>query len=759
MADLRVEAARYWEMGFNIVALFFENKSGKVEKRAFVEWGKWHRERQTEEEFNSQPWERADGFGVVCSYPNRDGLYLAVVDYDIKGVSEEAKARGKALLSKFLITQMEQTVSGGIHLVYLSRVKPRSISEFHGSHGLELISTGKLVVMAPSKGYRRLNDNPPRVVEDVESLFYEVLGVEDRRAVAGKGGEPEVLEKWLSRLKQHLKVKGEGGQYVYCHCPFHPPDNHPSFAINKLKFYAVDYHDCRVYSLRELAEALGVQLEEAKEAEVEEEEARTVRVCFAELSDGRLIEQAFDGEKTFFLIYNPKTDAVEKAESVEDNGVVYKPIESPELSHKTVLLPSDVEEYGSEEALTREIMDFLDRWHEPPDFTSRVLDVYYCFLTYIQDLIPQLPYRRVLASWGKGKSAWIDAVGSICYRPVLLAGSDTDKSIVRRMHLWRGTYLVDEADFANSNLYAFIIKILNIGFDRRKGWYYRCDEDNPKRVLGYYVYGAKLLATRSRYKDVALESRCLTTIGRENTKPIPLFRMERFEAEAQRLRNKLILWRFRNYYRVKEEAKKLEQPEIAEKLYDGADKVSSRVKQVILPLWLVMGEQMREQLVALAKTFDERLKAEDSEYLLELETREAVARLVENSPEWVNVVKVLNVLYMRGGREEEFYSIQLSALSKEILKLRGVKEEDITVKDITSVSKTLSKLFESRLGFAIKVGKARKREVLIPVEWVKAEKIMGLEDFFEKTGGALTIGNSPTSEVEGGSHIKDVQNV
>ncbi|MEM2263538.1 MAG: hypothetical protein QW160_04890, partial [Candidatus Bathyarchaeia archaeon] len=645
---------------------------------------------------------------------------------------------------RFPITQMEQTVSGGIHLVYLSRVKPsRSISEFHGSHGLELIATGKLCVMAPSKGYKRLNDNPPRVVEDVESLFYEVLGVEDRRAIAGKGGEPEVLEKWLSRLKQHLKVKGEGSQYVYCHCPFHPPDNNPSFAINKLKFYAVDYHDCRVYSLKELAEALGVQLEEAKEAEVEEEEARTVRVCFAELSDGRLIEQAFDGEKTFFLIYNPKTDTVEKAESVEDNGVVYKPIESPELSHKTVLLPSDVEEYGSEEALTREVMDFLDRWHEPPDSASRVLDVYYCFLTYIQDLIPQLPYRRVLASWGKGKSAWIDALGSICYRPVLLAGSDTDKSIVRRMHLWRGTYLVDEADFANSNLYAFIIKILNIGFDRRKGWYYRCDEDNPKRVLGYYVYGAKLLATRSRYKDVALESRCLTTIGRENTKPIPLFRMERFEEEAQRLRNKLILWRFRNYYRVKEEAKKLEQPEIAEKLYDGADRVSSRVKQVILPLWLVMGEQMREELVALAKTFDERLKAEDSEYLLELETREAVARLVENSPEGVNVVKVLNVLYMRGGREEEFYSIQLSALSKEILKLRGVKEEDITVKDITSVSKTLSKLFESRLGFAIKVGKARKREVLIPVEWVKAEKIMGLEDFFE----------------EGGSHNKNVQNV
>ncbi|MEM2440513.1 MAG: bifunctional DNA primase/polymerase, partial [Candidatus Bathyarchaeia archaeon] len=741
MLDLKVEAYRYWQMGFNVVALFFEDKGGKVEKRAFVEWGKWHRERQSEEEFNSQPWERADGFGVVCSFPNKDGLFLAVVDYDVKGVDEGAKAKGKALLSKFPVTQMEQTVSDGTHLVYLSRVKPsRSISEFHGSHGLELIATGKLCVMAPSRGYKRLNDNPPRVVEDVESLFCEVLGVEDRRVEAGKGGEKEVLEKWLSRLKQHLKVKGEGSQYVYCHCPFHPPDNHPSFAINKLKFYAVDYHDCRVYSLKELAEILGVQLEEA---DVEGEEAKVVRVCFAELSDGRLIEQAFNSEKTFFLIYNPKMDTVEKAESVEDNGVVYKPIESPELANKTVLFPSGVEEYGNEEALTSEVTMFLDKWHEPPDSASRVLDVYYCFLTYIQDLIPQLPYRRVLASWGKGKSAWIDALGSICYRPVLLAGSDTDKSIVRRMHLWRGTYLIDEADFASSNLYAFIIKILNIGFDRRKGWYYRCDEDNPKRVLGYYVYGAKLLATRSRYKDVALESRCLTTIGRENTKPIPLFRMERFEEEAQRLRNKLILWRFRNYYRVKEEAKRLEQPEIAEKLYDGADRVSSRVKQVILPLWLVMGEQMRERLVALAKTFDERLKAEDSEYLLELETREAVTKLVENSSEGVNKVKVLNVLYMREGREEEFYSVQLSVLSREILKLRGMKEEDITVKEVTSVSKTLSKLFESRLGFAIKVGKARRREVLIPVEWVKTEKIVELEDFFE----------------EGGSHNKNVQNL
>ncbi|MEM2768001.1 MAG: phage/plasmid primase, P4 family [Candidatus Bathyarchaeia archaeon] len=274
MADLKAEALRYWQMGFNVVALFYEyDGEGKVSnKRAFVEWGRWHSQRQTEEEFNSQPWDRADGFGVVCSFPNKDGLFLTVIDYDVKKVTEEAKAKGKALLSKFPITQMEQTVSGGIHLVYLSRVKPsRSIGEFHDSHALELIGTGKLCVMAPSKGYKRLNDNEPTVIEDVEGLFFQVLGVEDARARKNEGLSNDLLQKWLEQLKAHLEIKGEGSQYYYILCPFHK-EKHPSFAIHKSKFYAVDYHDNKVYSLKELAEALGVQLEGAKTGEGEEEE-------------------------------------------------------------------------------------------------------------------------------------------------------------------------------------------------------------------------------------------------------------------------------------------------------------------------------------------------------------------------------------------------------------------------------------------------------------------------------------------------------
>jgi energy-coupling factor transporter ATP-binding protein EcfA2 len=471
-------------------------------------------------------------------------------------------------------------------------------------------------------------------------------------------------------------------------------------------------------------------MEERREEEEKERGKRVVRTAFVELPDGRLAEEAYDGESVFFLVYNPRDGKVEKLNEVETEDCVYRPIQSKEVEHGTVLLPSKVEEYGNDEQLIKDIVDFLNRWHEPPDVLSRVLDAYYAFLTYISDLLPQIPYRRYLAPWGRGKSTWLDALGCICYRPVFLAGSDTEKSLVRRMNTWCGTCVVDEADFSDSSLYSFIIKILNIGYDRRRGWYYRCDDDNPRKVVGYNVFGCKCLATRTKYKDVALESRCLTTIGRENINPLPLFRMEKFMREAQTLRNKLILWRFRNYHRVKGLVAELEKPDIAQKIYNGGEQISNRVKQVILPLWLVAGDKTRAQLANLALTFDSQLKAADSDYVLEVEAKEAASTMVENGSGEVNVVNVLNVL-MQPPRQEQYYAIQLSELSREILKGRGFGEKEITVKEVTSLSKQLARVFETRLGFTVRVAKARKRVVLMPSEWLKKKETPGLLDLLQ----------------------------
>lgn len=206
--------------------------------------------------------------------------------------------------------------------------------------------------------------------------------------------------------------------------------------------------------------------------------------------------------------------------------------------------------------------------------------------------------------------------------------------------------------------------------------------------------------------------------------------MDKFQEEAQTLRNKLILWRFRNYRRIKEEAAKLESSTIASDVYDGADNISSRVKQVILPLWLIGGDPIKATLSDLAKRIDDHLKIEDPNYLLEMQAKEAVKEILrnlENEQETVNISNMVNVLYEG---PKFFYEVPLSVISRTILKQHGAKEDELTVGDVTSKSKALKNVFESNLGFKINIGKKRSRVVLIPNCWVEKEKTPpNLQDF------------------------------
>jgi hypothetical protein len=263
--EIKAAARKWFDQGFNIVPIIFEaGENGKWSKIPLCrEWGQWRGRRQTVEEFEALDWDRAEGFAIVCDWPNNEGLYLGVIDFDTKNTTPEAQQRGKELLKRLPITRIEQTISGGLHYVYLSCVKPDRVGEFHDTYALELIGGATLCVMAPSRGYRALNDNPPTIIEDLEGLFYQILGVEDPRKREAGEFPKEFLQKLLEQLMPALRknVVRESQKWIYLHCPFHPPDNHPSFAINKEWFYARDFHESgKKYSLKQLAEKLGVKL-------------------------------------------------------------------------------------------------------------------------------------------------------------------------------------------------------------------------------------------------------------------------------------------------------------------------------------------------------------------------------------------------------------------------------------------------------------------------------------------------------------------
>jgi len=99
----------------------------------------------------------------------------------------------------------------------------------------------------------------------------------------------------------------------------------------------------------------------------EVEDRKTIILTpFVELPDGRLCEQAFDGGKVYYLVYDPAADSVERKAEVSTDDCVFKPIDNDEVRERLVLLPSDVKDYGGDGELVKEVRDFLNYWHEPP---------------------------------------------------------------------------------------------------------------------------------------------------------------------------------------------------------------------------------------------------------------------------------------------------------------------------------------------------------------------------------------------------------
>jgi|GEM_PF-978331 len=726
------EAARgYWSLGLPVVPL--------KGKQPLVEWAKWQTQPQTEQEFNELPWAEADGFAVICGSKAKNGLFFAPVDFDVKNLSREAVEKGREVLKNLPITQIEETPSKGQHWIYWSHTKPQSISAYHNVCGLELIGENKLCVMAPSAGYKRLNDNSPTEVQDLEALFIKALekvGIEvekplgawfnqEKLGKAYRGPSPPCIKALLEgvvegvrnesaiRLASYLlNFRGLSRSRALAKLKAWNRRNSPPLSEKELEnvLKSAQVHKY-VYGCDD--ELLKAHCNQAA-CPILKGPKKVIRTPSAELPDGRLIEEAFDGQKVFFLVYDPKTGRIEQTEQMELNDVIYKPIKNPDVKNGLTLLPSKVEEFGSEEQLFKEVVEFLNRWHEAPNDFERKLDAFYVFLTYVYDLLPRLPYRRALGPWGRGKSAWLDTVGSICYRPIILAGCDTDKAIVRRINLWRGTALIDEADFDKSSLYAFIVKILNIGYDRRLGHYTRADDVNPQKTISYYVFGPKLLATREEFRDKALESRCLTFIAREKSKPMPLYRDKKFLAEAQALRNKLILWRFRKYSELKQKAETLETPEIETEF----NVSSSRIKEVLAPL-LLLNPEFKQEINELAQELEAQIKASDPDWQLEEQFHDALARICGEVP--IGVSGSEGLLVSRVEDEKATLKPYLQPEpQKMVLRIPLVKISKIILDDpnpdpdeLKGLNQKLSRIAKNRLG--LKVLKDRKRRTVIEV--------------------------------------------
>lgn len=338
--------------------------------------------------------------------------------------------------------------------------------------------------------------------------------------------------------------------------------------------------------------------EEIKKEEIKKEECEyEVReIASAVLNDGTIIEMLYDSHKSETSLAVYLEGKVEVRNTYLHEGILYVP-HSPEkglLRNRTILFPSYPEEYGTREELVKEIKLFINKYLSVSPFFEKITG-YYALFSWIYDDFNELPYLRALGDYGTGKSRFLQVVGSVCYRPIFTAGATTISPIFRILEDFRGTLILDEADFELSSTTAEIVKILNSGFMKDMP-VLRSEAANNKKsfdVRSFNVFGPKLIATRELYKDSALESRMITedmslVSRREDIKEsMP----NDFTGEALAIRNKLLM------FRLREKGK--------HKLNYGLRNpgIESRLNQISLPLMSVIYDA--EVLAEMKKYFED----------------------------------------------------------------------------------------------------------------------------------------------------------
>ena len=340
------------------------------------------------------------------------------------------------------------------------------------------------------------------------------------------------------------------------------------------------------------------------------------------LQDGTLIEMVYRPEERRTLLCIAKEGQVRYETSIMDDGkrlVPYSP-ENNLLKNEVVLFPSEVAEYESEQALVAEIRQFIHRYVDVSPLFEEIMS-YYVLFTWVYDAFNELPYLRLRGDTGTGKTRFLLTAGALCYKPIYASGASTVSPLFRILDSVRGTLIIDEGDFRFSDEKAEIVKILNNG-NARGFPVLRSESVNGREFSprAYAVFGPKLVSTRGFFQDRALESRCITeeTGSQRLRDDIPINLTAEYQHAALAIRNKLLMFRFRNFGKRAVDASLVDRS------------IEPRLAQIFVPLMSVIEDaEARKALGELARAYHKELVA-DRGMDLEAQVLEVVQDLRES---------------------------------------------------------------------------------------------------------------------------------
>jgi hypothetical protein len=421
-------------------------------------------------------------------------------------------------------------------------------------------------------------------------------------------------------------------------------------------------------------------------AEVKKEGIRPT--VSAILEDGSIAELLYrpDEHRTLFCIAKDGEWRYEN-EILEDNLrlVPYSPNNNL-IKHEVVLLPSEPREYGTEEQLVAAIQAFIHRYVDVGPLFEKIAS-YYVLFSWIYDDFNELPYLRVRGDYGSGKTRFLLTVGSLCYKPIFASGASTVSPLFRILDAFRGTLIIDEADFRLSDERAELVKILNNG--NAKGFPVLRSELTQRKEFdprAYAVFGPKLIATRGYFEDRALESRFITEeMGQVKLREdIPINMPAACKDEALEIRNQLLLFRFRN----------LHKRHLVETLVDRT--IEPRLNQIFIPLLSIIEDmKTREDLRELARRYNREIIT-DRGMETEAQILEIIKEMMTSSVDSTLSMKEISAWFIdRHGNdyERKVTAKWIGGIIRRKLHLKTQKSNGVFIIPLTETPK-LERLFE-----------------------------------------------------------------
>ena len=404
------------------------------------------------------------------------------------------------------------------------------------------------------------------------------------------------------------------------------------------------------------------------------------------------------------LLYQPKSNQTQFVYS-KDGELAYAkelPIGKTEkivpyspfnnlIQNKVILFPSEPLEYGTEQELLDEIRAYIHRYVDVSPLYEQIA-TYYVLISWIYDGFNELPYLRLRGEPGSGKTRFLQTVGSICYKPIFASGASSTSPLFRILDAVRGTLIIDESDFRMSDEKAEMVKILNNG--NAKGFPVLRSEvsaDNKEfNPRAYHVFGPKILATRGYFEDRALETRLLSEeMGQHKLRQdIPINLPDTYKDEALQLRNKLLLFRFRN----------LNQRPIVDGLVDRT--IEPRLNQIFIPLLsIIQDEEAREGIRSLARSYHQQMVSERG-MDVEAQILEVVRDLNCSADANPSIQDITGIFAKRYGQEydRKITSKWIGYIIRARLGLKTHKSQGVYVLPLTEQAK-LDRLYE-RYGIA-----------------------------------------------------------